>query len=207
MTTRRLLLFAANRACTFTATPHRSVPLSLRLFSSWKNDDSSTESHKEYLQQLQELSDERQALFGFTKEEELAWANPKIHSTTLLDAVKEARKAEMRQESSSHHPVDYRQEEAVECTSPFPSQLHTRVHHDNDQDENAVFSHVDHDTQLVNMVDVGGKRVTRRIARARSRVKFPPEVMAAFDVTGHDLVGPKGPIFATARIAGIMAVK
>jgi len=69
------------------------------------------------------------------------------------------------------------------------------------------FTHLDKDTKGVNMVDVGGKQVTARRAKARTTVVFPPEVMAAFEITGGELVGPKGPIFATAKIAGIMAAR
>ena len=60
------------------------------------------------------------------------------------------------------------------------------------------------------MVDVGAKAVTRRTATARALVDFPPEVMAQLrgaDLGGTDLVGPKGPLFATAVVAGIQAAK
>lgn len=58
------------------------------------------------------------------------------------------------------------------------------------------------------MVDVGSKVPTQRNAKARSKVLLPPEVMVAFSISeGGDLVGPKGPIFSTAKLAGIMASK
>ncbi len=75
------------------------------------------------------------------------------------------------------------------------------------------------------MVDVGGKAPSRRVAIARSVVVFPPEVMAALRAIGgrggtaaaggeegggrgaREVIGPKGPIFETARIAGIMGAK
>jgi len=70
------------------------------------------------------------------------------------------------------------------------------------------------------MVDVGHKVVTPRTAHARSEVWLPPEVLEAFlpgaastnnntttNLSFGELVGPKGPIFATAKIAGIMAAK
>jgi len=208
---RRLLLFAVNRASSITTTPPKTLPLAVRLFSSSNNDDSSAaDSHADYLKQLQELNDERQALFGFTKEEEDAWQNPKIHSSTLLDAVEKARQSNHAPCSeSAHHDVDYRQEEALECTSSFPSKISilSRKQKEEVQDGNATFTHLDKDTKGVNMVDVGGKQVTARRAKARTTVVFPPEVMAAFEITGGELVGPKGPIFATAKIAGIMAAK
>jgi cyclic pyranopterin phosphate synthase len=67
----------------------------------------------------------------------------------------------------------------------------------------------------VSMVDVGSKSVSRRIALARSVVVFPPEVMSALGLqqgiestsTRKELSGPKGPIFSTAKLAGIMGAK
>ena len=57
------------------------------------------------------------------------------------------------------------------------------------------------------MVDVGNKSITQRIAKAESKVILPPEVLSEFDVSAGDLIGPKGSIFSTARLAGIMAAK
>jgi cyclic pyranopterin phosphate synthase len=60
------------------------------------------------------------------------------------------------------------------------------------------------------MVDVGAKAVSRRTAQARAVVDFPPEVMAqlrAGSTGATELVGPKGPVFATAVVAGIQAAK
>jgi len=53
------------------------------------------------------------------------------------------------------------------------------------------------------MVDVGGKEVTRRRARAQARVRMAPETAAA--VAAGD--APKGDVLGTARIAGIGAAK
>jgi len=81
--------------------------------------------------------------------------------------------------------------------------------------EAEMLSHVD-EKGLPTMVDVGAKAMTRRSATARALVDFPPEVMAQLKGTfvpgtdlprGTDLVGPKGPIFATAVVAGIQAAK
>ncbi len=65
-------------------------------------------------------------------------------------------------------------------------------------------SHVDSRNRPA-MVDVGDKAVTRREAKARSRVFLPEVVRAALD--GDDIVSKKGPVFATAIIAGVMAAK
>ena len=55
------------------------------------------------------------------------------------------------------------------------------------------------------MVDVGGKAVTAREAHARSIVVLPEAVLAALD--GDEIQSKKGPVFATAIIAGVMAAK
>ena len=68
-----------------------------------------------------------------------------------------------------------------------------------------MLSHVD-ENGLPTMVDVGSKAVTRRTATARAIVEFPAEVFAQLR-QGDVLVGPKGPVFATAVVAGIQAAK
>jgi cyclic pyranopterin phosphate synthase len=55
------------------------------------------------------------------------------------------------------------------------------------------------------MVDVGDKAVTERTACARAIVEFPPDVAARF--SGGDIETAKGPVFATAIVAGVMAAK
>lgn len=55
------------------------------------------------------------------------------------------------------------------------------------------------------MVDVSGKVPTDRTARAQARVWLPPEVRAAFE--GDELRTAKGPVLATAIVAGTMAAK
>jgi len=61
-------------------------------------------------------------------------------------------------------------------------------------------SHVD-ETGAVRMVDVGGKPVSRRRARARAVVRMAPETAARLGEL------PKGDALAAARLAGIMAAK
>ena len=63
-------------------------------------------------------------------------------------------------------------------------------------------SHVDERGQA-RMVDVGGKPVTRREAVARGWVVMKPETLLLIESGGV----PKGDVFATARLAGIMAAK
>ena len=55
------------------------------------------------------------------------------------------------------------------------------------------------------MVDVGAKAVTKRRARARSRVVFPADVAAQLRDAGA--MTKKGPVFHTAIVAGVMAAK
>jgi len=65
-------------------------------------------------------------------------------------------------------------------------------------------SHVDGDNRPT-MVDVSGKRVSERNAHARSLVTLPQEVLS--QVTDDEISTKKGPVFATAIIAGVMAAK
>lgn len=65
-------------------------------------------------------------------------------------------------------------------------------------------SHID-DGNRPTMVDVSGKAVSRREARARCIVHLPDVVLEAVD--GDEIRSRKGPVFATAIIAGVMAAK
>lgn len=64
------------------------------------------------------------------------------------------------------------------------------------------FSHFD-DSGASRMVDVGGKPVTARLARAEGRVVMSPETLRSI----HDRRIAKGDVFEVARLAGIMAAK
>lgn len=55
------------------------------------------------------------------------------------------------------------------------------------------------------MVDVGEKTATRRMARARSVVLLPPEVLNLLEQ--EEIHTKKGPVFQTAILAGVMAAK
>ena len=65
-------------------------------------------------------------------------------------------------------------------------------------------SHVD-SANRPTMVDVSNKLVSEREAHARSRVQLPAEVLS--QITGDEISTKKGPVFATAIIAGVMAAK
>jgi cyclic pyranopterin monophosphate synthase len=65
-------------------------------------------------------------------------------------------------------------------------------------------SHVDSANRPV-MVDVSNKSVSEREAHARSVVILPQEVLS--HISGDEISTKKGPVFATAIIAGVMAAK
>ncbi|HTK22542.1 MAG TPA: cyclic pyranopterin monophosphate synthase MoaC [Mucilaginibacter sp.] len=67
-----------------------------------------------------------------------------------------------------------------------------------------TFSHLDERGQP-NMVDVGGKAVSRRTAVARCMVSLPAEVLE--QLTNGEIQTKKGSVFQTAIVAGIMAAK
>ncbi len=65
-------------------------------------------------------------------------------------------------------------------------------------------SHID-EKNRPSMVDVSEKTATDREAHARAVVELPAEVVTALD--GDEISTKKGPVFATAIIAGVMAAK
>lgn len=67
-----------------------------------------------------------------------------------------------------------------------------------------MLTHVDHNNQPT-MVNVSEKALTFREASARVEVVLPPEV--AERLVSGELMTKKGPVFATAIIAGTMAAK
>jgi len=67
-------------------------------------------------------------------------------------------------------------------------------------------SHVDRDTNQPTMVDISDKTVTTRWARAQAIVLLPDHVADLLREDG-ELIAAKGPVIATAIVAGTMAVK
>jgi cyclic pyranopterin monophosphate synthase len=67
----------------------------------------------------------------------------------------------------------------------------------------STLSHVDAGNRPT-MVDVGDKAVTTRTARARAIVRFPDDIRPDRNA---ELRTKKGPVFDTAIVAGVMAVK
>lgn len=68
--------------------------------------------------------------------------------------------------------------------------------------EKSSFSHID-DKGQANMVDVGEKAQSTRTARAQAKVRMSAQCLQLIKDGSHH----KGDVFATARIAGIMAAK
>jgi cyclic pyranopterin monophosphate synthase len=66
------------------------------------------------------------------------------------------------------------------------------------------FTHLDAD-QRPTMVDVSDKATTKRSATAEARVHFPAEAAAALRDSG--MRSPKGPVFDTAIVAGVLGAK
>jgi cyclic pyranopterin phosphate synthase len=67
-----------------------------------------------------------------------------------------------------------------------------------------TFSHVDKEGNP-SMVDVSGKSITRRVARARAVVVPGKEIID--QIVNNELITRKGPVFQTAIIAGVMGAK
>ncbi|MCZ6629600.1 MAG: cyclic pyranopterin monophosphate synthase MoaC, partial [SAR324 cluster bacterium] len=64
-------------------------------------------------------------------------------------------------------------------------------------------SHFDSNTGKARMVDVGGKSVTERVARARGMVKISPALAELLKAGSLE----KGDAFTVAKTAGILAAK
>jgi len=168
------------------------------------DDVSSEQAHRMFQEQMKELQQEREALFGFTEQDHEAWKQASIGNDKdstdntdhqiLLQEIKVA-----RQELFAAQQQQLSDDDTETPSSPSPS---------------GPFTHLSPSQTSVNMVPVGSKAMTERVAVAQSRVIFPTSVVQAFTLTtdgddddDQELVGPKGPIFATAKVAGIMAAK
>lgn len=143
-----------------------------------------TESEKK------QWSDRREAEYGFTQAEQKAWSASggvhHQHSQSLLDEIERLRHRSSQQDGEVS---------STETTSKDPTQPEEQL------------SHVTSDGKSVHMVNVGSKPMTTRTAVAETFVEFPPEVVQALQNTATDPTTPKGPIFSTATLAGIMAAK
>ncbi len=66
------------------------------------------------------------------------------------------------------------------------------------------FTHLNKENQP-KMVDVGAKKITKRQATAKALMYLGEEIISLFE--GNEMHTKKGPVFQTAIIAGIQAVK
>ncbi|HXV40224.1 MAG TPA: cyclic pyranopterin monophosphate synthase MoaC [Steroidobacteraceae bacterium] len=71
-------------------------------------------------------------------------------------------------------------------------------------DKGSALTHVDAEGRP-SMVDVTAKQPTLRVATACARIRFPRETFAALTASGFETA--KGPVIATAIVAGTMAAK
>ena len=133
---------------------------------------------------------ERDALYDFSDEEKSAWSSN--NGTETLSSLHMLKIREMIRQAPDENS------KTVTADSDTPKASETTT---------TQFSHLTPQGDGVSMVDVGHKVPSRRVATARSVVVFPPEVMSAFQVNNNEMVGTKGPIFETAKIAGIMGAK
>jgi len=187
---------------------------------------SSSSLRNEMEMTLDEMNQEREAIYNFTKEETVAWTGAannadSVFSTEFLYAVEKAREAKALYEKSIDADMEKKMtaiaKEAAQLQQPQQAVggeqdiITSPSGNDSDISNHQPFTHLNAKGDQVSMVDVGAKEVTRRVAIARSVVVFPPEVMDAFGITSNDgtdeMIGKKGPIFSTARLAGIMGAK
>jgi hypothetical protein len=173
-----------------------------------------------YVEQIEDMQAEREALFGFTDHDHAAWSNNAVkhqHDDDFMEMIEQARRQQQEQpppqleEESNHHqkmPDPASTTEQVVATN-IQSIERKVMDYDNINQNNNILTHLSQDGTQVKMVDVGPKAVTSRVAVAESKVVFPPEVLEAFSISTSDneMIGPKGPIFATAKLAGIIAAK
>jgi hypothetical protein len=180
---------------------HQRFQRQLHELNEQEEEDKSDEATSEYDEGLEDMYAEREALFDFSDEEKQAWGNPQgTLSPKLLQEIQAARERPVESSTSSIESSSYSTTTPTNATSAATT---STADHPHDS-----FSHVSQDGSSIHMVDVGPKTVTTRTARAQTKVVLPPEVLKAFSTANTDeLVGPKGPIFSTAKIAGIMAAK
>jgi hypothetical protein len=164
--------------------------------------------------EMEDLKREREELYGFTAEEKNAWgtnASGHVHPAEWMQQIDEARQDRELKIKAAMTAIETENEgessQYVETTNTSPTEQTSLS--SKESDSNQLFTHVSASGNSISMVNVGHKVVSQRMARARTKVIFPPEVMDAFSISSNnnEMVGPKGPIFATAQLAGIMGAK
>eukprot|EP00474_Spongospora_subterranea_P010333 CRZ10791.1 hypothetical protein [Spongospora subterranea] len=69
------------------------------------------------------------------------------------------------------------------------------------------FSHINMKKNQPNMVDIGAKDRSFRVAMASCTITLPDAVLEQLKLDENEIHSPKGPVFATAIVAGTMAAK
>ena len=170
---------------------------------------------------------DREALYGFTDEEREAWTTDARRSAAAGPSSSAGGGDEDGGRNAAADEYFARLAGVRRAAGTPPPPSHPPSSSSSSSSSSYPFSHLNPREDGAAMVDVGGKIPSRRIAIARSVVVFPPEVMSAFRLIGRgggkeeedgrggggcgeetrEMIGPKGPIFETARIAGIMGAK
>lgn len=157
-------------------------------------------------EQVDDWHQEREALFQFTTEEKSAWSQLGNDTTQVLSPNFMALIEQARQEYHDNQDEVRKQLSKPQTTKTTDSQQH--ISSLSSSSSSSSLTHVTKDGMSVHMVNVGSKAVTQRMAHAQTKVLFPPEVIQILSASSSDeLMGPKGPILATAKLAGIMAAK
>jgi cyclic pyranopterin phosphate synthase len=202
--------------------------------------NSSSSDDNDMQMTLDDMNAAREELYNFSSAEKQAWNNfganssrsssnsndgnnANTHSPNFMKAIQQAREAkaayeaELEQKKEEHLQTMLLQEHHTEGSNLVGSDS-GNLQEEESQGQSQVFTHLNKSGDDISMVDVGDKKISKRIAVARSSVVFPPEVMDALGIyesnsssegssSRTEVVGPKGPIFATARLAGIMGAK
>jgi cyclic pyranopterin monophosphate synthase len=163
---------------------------------------------------------DRELLYGFTEQEHVAWANHGRSNQHDDDGANRLTMEEIIRYRAAHFArLDRQAEEALPAegevagtTTPL-SQQQQKGSTSSTSAPGPALSHVSADGSTLHMVDVGEKPLTTRIATAETIVQFPTAVVTALRKSSSssnndsELLSKKGPVFATAITAGIMAAK
>lgn len=183
------------------------------------NDNANNDDDDDMEMEMEIKREEREDRYEFSPEDKAAWGKPPPEQDSMRKILE---KVAMEREKELEYTKSSSLSPSPSASSPPSQSPSTDNANNRDSSSNSsstaqhheAFSHVSEDGAGVHMVDVGRKAVTPRMAHARSEVWLPSCVLEAFlpnspnsNSSPYELVGPKGPIFATAKIAGIMAAK
>jgi hypothetical protein len=208
-----------------------SRSLRLRPFSN-ANDKNPSQQHAMFREQMEELKQEREALYGFTDQEQKAWgsaSNHHRHSDDFLQQIEQARaEALMAATPSWNRPEDHGHHSHSHSHSNHHS--HHDHHNSNDQQtsddddnlqgyrlmppvEQPIPEELNNDNMppLFTHLSPDGSTVQMvhvgdKAITARRAVAQTTIVFPS-EIVQHGFTSKKGPIFETAILAGITAAK